>query len=74
MVSQRDSQRLLQRVTRQHDAGAGLGQAASDHGSAFPGGEVTAASVEGAEFFQLAWPGLPVIAEQRTAESGHPRW
>ena len=73
MLGQRDCQCLLQRVTRQHDARAGLGQAAGDHGAAFPGGGVAAAPVEGAEFFQFAWPGLRVIAEQRAAKTGQSR-
>ncbi len=64
MLTEWNPERLLQYVSRQYDTGTGFRKSASDHGSAFPGGGVTAAPVEGAEFFKFRWPGLCKIAEQ----------
>ena len=70
MLAEPESQSLFQRVAREHHARAGFGQAARDHGAAFPGGGVAAALVEGAELFQLTGPGLWKLGEQRSAHAG----
>lgn len=73
MLAEWDSQRLFQHVAGEHYARAGFGEAAGDHGAAFPDRSVAAPPVDGKKLSQFRWPALCEIAEQCSPKTSQSR-